>query len=369
MSGAGKTPSGRTHFCSVDSDLVAYGVGSHRHYPEIAAGLAAAATGVNAFGASPVAPPAAPPLTFVPHLVPLQRGISETIYVRSGTLPLPSAAAVGRLFDEFYADEPFVEVCDAPPQLKDVSGTNFCRLFPTVDERAGRIVVISVHRQPDEGRLGAGRAEHERHARPARAARGWSRCCRCLASRPCPAAGPSRGGGVTCPEGFVAAGVASGVKKRGKLDLGILLAAATPGSRRPRSPATPRPPRPCASRARAASACDGSAVVVNAGNANACTGKQGLADAARMRVLAAEQLRLPVEHVAVASTGVIGVALADGTHRAGIAAAAASRVGARRRATSRAPSARPTARPSAAPSSWSCPRASCASAWPPRAAA
>lgn len=150
VSGAGKTPKAITHFCSVDSDLVAYGVGSHRHYPEIAAGLVAGAAGTKgpaaaptAFGAAPSAG-AAPSLTFIPHLVPLQRGISETIYVKTATLPLPSGAAVKALYDEFYAGEAFVEVCDDPPQLKDVAGTNYCRIFPHVDERAGRIIVISV---------------------------------------------------------------------------------------------------------------------------------------------------------------------------------------------------------------------------------
>jgi N-acetyl-gamma-glutamyl-phosphate reductase len=73
VSGAGKSPNDRTHFCSIDSDLFAYGVQSHRHYPEIAAGLSGTGS--------------APSLTFVPHLVPLQRGISETIYVRPATLP------------------------------------------------------------------------------------------------------------------------------------------------------------------------------------------------------------------------------------------------------------------------------------------
>jgi N-acetyl-gamma-glutamyl-phosphate reductase len=130
VSGAGKAPKAATHFCSVDSDLVAYGVGSHRHYPEIAAGLNG---GI-----------AAPSLTFVPHLVPLQRGISETIYVKPGTLPLPSQAELRSLFEEFYAGETFVEVRDAPPALKDVAGTNYCRIYPHVDARAGRIVVISV---------------------------------------------------------------------------------------------------------------------------------------------------------------------------------------------------------------------------------
>ena len=76
--------------------------------------------------------------------MPLQRGISETIYVRTATLPLPSAAELKALYEEFYAGETFVEVAGAPPALKDVAGTNYCRIFPHVDARAGRIVVISV---------------------------------------------------------------------------------------------------------------------------------------------------------------------------------------------------------------------------------
>jgi N-acetyl-gamma-glutamyl-phosphate reductase len=149
VSGAGKSPKSTTHFCSVDSDLVAYGVQSHRHYPEIAAGLTGAGA-AGGYGSAPSGPGVTaagarePALTFVPHLVPLQRGISETIYVRTGTLPLPPAADVTALYEEFYAGETFVEICDAPPALKDVAGTNYCRIFPHVDERAGRIVVISV---------------------------------------------------------------------------------------------------------------------------------------------------------------------------------------------------------------------------------
>ena len=150
VSGAGKAAKSTTHFCSIDSDLVAYGVESHRHYPEIAAGLNGGGAGArgpaakpSAFGAAPSAGPS-PSLTFVPHLVPLQRGISETIYVKTGTLPLPTATELRTLYEEFYAGETFVEVCAAPPQLKDVAGTNYCRIFPHVDTRAGRIVVISV---------------------------------------------------------------------------------------------------------------------------------------------------------------------------------------------------------------------------------
>ncbi len=150
VSGAGKAPRSTTHFCSVDSDLVAYGVQSHRHYPEIAAGLAQGVAkdglrlGAELAGRRQPVAGAAPSLTFVPHLVPLQRGISETIYVKTGTLPLPSQVELTALYDEFYAGETFVEVCDAPPQLKDVTGTNYCRIYPHVDARGGRIVVISV---------------------------------------------------------------------------------------------------------------------------------------------------------------------------------------------------------------------------------
>jgi len=64
--------------------------------------------------------------------------------VRAGTLPPPSGAQLRELFEDFYAGETFVEICDAPPQLKDVAGTNYCRIFPHVDARAGRIIVISV---------------------------------------------------------------------------------------------------------------------------------------------------------------------------------------------------------------------------------
>jgi glutamate N-acetyltransferase / amino-acid N-acetyltransferase len=128
---------------------------------------------------------------------------------------------------------------------------------------------------------------------------------------------------VTCPKGFAAAGVACGLKKKGRLDLGLLasLRPAVSAATFTSNAAAAAPVRVT----RETSACDGlRAVVVNAGNANACTGEQGLADAARMRSLAARHLRLPGELVAVASTGVIGVPLDMARVEAGIAAAAAA---------------------------------------------
>jgi len=130
VSGAGKAPSDRTHFCMVDSDLVAYGIGRHRHYPEIVAGLDAGRAGS-----------AAPTVTFVPHLVPMQRGIVETIYARCDALPGDTDLA--GLYRSFYEGERFIEVTGVPPQLKDVAGTNYCRLHPVFDERAGRVVVVA----------------------------------------------------------------------------------------------------------------------------------------------------------------------------------------------------------------------------------
>ncbi len=135
VSGAGKQPSARSHFCSIDADLLAYGLSGHRHYPEIAGGLAAlAAAAASAAGS-------APSVTFVPHLMPVSRGIVATMYARCERLP--SSAALAELYEAAYAGEEFATVADAPPELKDVVGTNGCRIFATVDARAGRVIVVA----------------------------------------------------------------------------------------------------------------------------------------------------------------------------------------------------------------------------------
>jgi N-acetyl-gamma-glutamyl-phosphate reductase len=144
VSGAGRTPSERTHFCSVAGDLVAYGLAGHRHYPEIVAGLAAAAAGAAARGETTAADAkgvAAPTVTFVPHRMSVDRGIVETIYVRAARLP--STATLRDLYEEAYGGERFVTVSEAPPELKDVVGTNGCRIFATIHEQAQRLVVIA----------------------------------------------------------------------------------------------------------------------------------------------------------------------------------------------------------------------------------
>jgi glutamate N-acetyltransferase/amino-acid N-acetyltransferase len=138
---------------------------------------------------------------------------------------------------------------------------------------------------------------------------------------PLPAFAQEVDGGVAYPQGYLAAGVASGVKKRGKLDLGIL-ASAVPGVSAATFTSNAAAAAPVRLTRETSDCAHLRAVVVNAGNANACTGEQGLADAARMRLLAAAHLRLPVEQVAVSSTGLIGVHLPMAKIELGIGAAA-----------------------------------------------
>ncbi|MBF4509830.1 MAG: bifunctional glutamate N-acetyltransferase/amino-acid acetyltransferase ArgJ [Aeromicrobium sp.] len=128
-------------------------------------------------------------------------------------------------------------------------------------------------------------------------------------------------GGVTAPAGFQAAGVSAGLKKSGKRDVCMLVAdTACPAAAVFTTSATAAPPV-LVSRTHIA---DGTlrAVVINAGNANACTGAPGLADAQAIAQAAASALGCAPADVAVCSTGVIGVPLPLGLVEAGIAEAA-----------------------------------------------
>ena len=124
ISGAGKTPSDRTHFCENHGSVAAYGVFSHRHAAEIEQEL----------GSS---------VTFVPHLVPLDRGLFETIYgsLRRGT----TEAQVTDALQTAYASAPFVRLTGSElPEIKHVAYSNFCDIGWRVDEAGGRLVMVSV---------------------------------------------------------------------------------------------------------------------------------------------------------------------------------------------------------------------------------
>jgi N-acetyl-gamma-glutamyl-phosphate reductase len=106
VSGAGKTPTERTHFSECHGSISAYGVFAHRHAAEIEQEL----------GTS---------VTFVPHLVPLDRGIFETIYAR--LRPGVDESTVASALTRAYADSPFVRLTGADlPEIKHVAHTNFC---------------------------------------------------------------------------------------------------------------------------------------------------------------------------------------------------------------------------------------------------
>ena len=89
-----------------------------------------------------------PSVTFMPHLIPMTRGILSTCYapIVPGQLPAGDAGkqAVRDLYGEAYSGEPFVRVVDAPPSTKQTRGNNMCLVYPTVDVRADRLVVVSV---------------------------------------------------------------------------------------------------------------------------------------------------------------------------------------------------------------------------------
>lgn len=125
-SGAGKNPSKNFHFPNMNENMFAYGIGAHRHLPEmeqIATGLAG--TQVD--------------ILFQPHVGAFDRGILSTVYCK----PRAKAdeAELAELFNNFYASEPFVQVTGSAPMLKDVARTNYCHVFPAVSK--GKIVVFS----------------------------------------------------------------------------------------------------------------------------------------------------------------------------------------------------------------------------------
>jgi len=124
ISGAGKKPSDRTHFSENHGSVSAYGVFGHRHQPEIEQDLGA-------------------PVMFVPHLVPLDRGILETIYarVRQGTTPRDVSEVLGAA----YRNAPFVRLTgEALPEIKHAAYTNFCDIGWRVDTAGGRILMVAV---------------------------------------------------------------------------------------------------------------------------------------------------------------------------------------------------------------------------------
>jgi len=124
ISGAGKAATERTHFSENHGSVAAYNPFGHRHTPEMEQALGRG-------------------VTFVPHLVPLDRGILASLYARLA--PGTTTAAVTTAFERAYAGAPFVRLTgEALPEIKHVAHTNFCDIGWKVDEAGGRVFVVSV---------------------------------------------------------------------------------------------------------------------------------------------------------------------------------------------------------------------------------
>jgi N-acetyl-gamma-glutamyl-phosphate reductase len=126
ISGAGKNPSSKFHFPNMNENIFAYSIGSHRHMPEMEQ-VASEITGADV------------QMLFQPQAGPFDRGILSTVYCQ------PKKKTAGeqliKLYKDFYAGEPFVQMCNDAPAVKNVAGTNYCHIFVTCVK--GRIVVFS----------------------------------------------------------------------------------------------------------------------------------------------------------------------------------------------------------------------------------
>jgi len=129
-SGAGRLPQTGTLFCEVNDGFKAYKVAAHRHTPEMEQEL-------SLLSNKPVT------ISFTPHLLPISRGILSTVYAKL-TTPISDAEAY-EIYKNFYKDEVFVRLCGlgSYPATQFVRGSNFCDIGFKVDNRTGRIVILS----------------------------------------------------------------------------------------------------------------------------------------------------------------------------------------------------------------------------------
>ena len=127
ISGAGRTFDDTTHLSMAGENILPYRVASHRHTPEIEEQLALLGAEL--------------PVQFQAHLVPLDQGELASCYATTTRTVAPGE--LSELYADAYAQEPFIEVVDAPPGTRDVYETNFCRVFAAADPHTGKVVVLS----------------------------------------------------------------------------------------------------------------------------------------------------------------------------------------------------------------------------------
>jgi N-acetyl-gamma-glutamyl-phosphate reductase len=131
--GAGRAAKESSLYCEVADGIAAYGVASHRHAPEIEQGLGIALNN----GKTPI-------VNFTPHLMPMSRGIEESIYVKMK--PGVTAEDLKKKLVEQYANEPFVHILygSSVPQTRHVRGSNLCYVNVYQDRVPGRAIILSV---------------------------------------------------------------------------------------------------------------------------------------------------------------------------------------------------------------------------------
>ncbi len=130
ISGAGRGTGGSFGYSEVNEDVSAYKIANHNHQPEITQELSALREGPQLR------------VTFVPHLVPMTRGIHATCY-----MPLTKTVTqteVDEIYADFYRQTPFTKVTSVPPHTKHTLGNNMCLVHSKVDERNGMLVAVGV---------------------------------------------------------------------------------------------------------------------------------------------------------------------------------------------------------------------------------
>jgi N-acetyl-gamma-glutamyl-phosphate reductase len=128
VSGSGRAATDATHYVSVSENVVGYKAAGHRHAPEIDQELAVLGAQLG-------------PVTFLPHLVPVDQGELITAYVSTTREAVQDE--LRSLYDAAYADEAFVELATEPPGMRDVTATNICRISFHGDRHDGRVVVFA----------------------------------------------------------------------------------------------------------------------------------------------------------------------------------------------------------------------------------
>jgi len=129
VSGVGREPCLKAHFPERNESLAAYSVGSHRHIPEIEQQISKLVI-------------QKPKITFVPHLIPMDRGILSSIYILLNKKV--EMENILTLYKEFYSSCPFIRIIEEFPETKWVVGTNYCDISIKEDKRTDRVVIFSV---------------------------------------------------------------------------------------------------------------------------------------------------------------------------------------------------------------------------------